>query len=41
MTKLCFMCLGCVRLEDKAFEGVYKCENFVRSDKGIHGDNNK
>jgi hypothetical protein len=31
MTKLCFMCLGCQRLEDSKFEGVWKCENWVNN----------
>jgi len=31
MTKLCFTCLGCTKLEDKGFDGVYKCENWVNN----------
>lgn len=29
--KLCFYCLGCNKLEDKEFEGIVRCENFIPS----------
>lgn len=35
MTKLCYMCLGCTRLEDSKFEGVYKCQNWVDNTKAV------
>ena len=27
---LCYYCLGCNRLEDKNFEGVMNCKNFIQ-----------
>lgn len=27
--KLCFYCLGCMKLEDENFNGVMRCENFT------------
>lgn len=27
--KLCFYCLGCMKLEDESFRGVMRCKNFV------------
>ena len=27
---LCGSCLGCGRLEDMEFEGVYRCKNYIK-----------
>ena len=33
MTELCNTCLGCTRLEDSNFHGVYRCPNWVNGQK--------
>lgn len=29
----CKTCLGCNRLEDKTFRGIYECKNYVKGNK--------
>ena len=33
--KLCYSCYGCERLEQDNFNGVYRCENYI---KGVRYD---
>lgn len=36
--KKCYTCLGCNRLELESFNGVYRCENYI---KGVNEDEKK
>ena len=37
----CSTCLGCNRLEDKAFVGVVDCKNYVRATPTVQDNINK